>query len=90
MRSEHSRQKTNALEDSQNQKRRVRYGDWQTEGNPFPAVDLTLSIKEINIPKVHTEEDSFIFVCIYAAGDEGDGEQVDEQKSNRGGGNGPN
>jgi hypothetical protein len=49
-----------------------------------------LLIKEINIPKVHTEEDSFIFVRIYAAGDEGDGEQVDEQKSNRGGGNGPN
>jgi hypothetical protein len=47
-------------------------------------------MKKRDIPKVHTEENSLVLIRIYAAGDEGDGEQVDEQKSNRSGGNGPN
>jgi hypothetical protein len=54
------------------------------------GVDPTISSQERNIPKVHTEENSLVLIRFCASRDEGDREQVGEQKSNAGGGNRPN
>jgi hypothetical protein len=75
--SEHSRQKTNALEDSEmseavRQERRLTVEGIRFEW--YPGRRFRVMSKERNIPKVHTEENSLVLVRVYAAGDEGDRE----------------